>query len=91
VALIEGALNVFFNLAETAALTRVVSREQIPAATTLNEITLSTGSMLGPAFGGLIFAIGQGFAFLADAVSYRIFGVKTPPFRDGDETSSMKC
>jgi predicted MFS family arabinose efflux permease len=72
VALIEGALNVFFNLAETAALTRVVSREQIPAATTLNEFTLSTGSMLGPAFGGLIFAIGQGFAFLADAVSYGV-------------------
>lgn len=70
VALIEGSLNVFFNLAETAALTRVVSREQIPAATTLNEITLSTGSTLGPALGGLVFAFGQGFAFLLDAVSY---------------------
>jgi MFS family permease len=72
VALLEGALNVFFNLAETAALTRVVSREQIPSATTLNEVTLSTGSMLGPALGGLIFAIGQGFAFLVDAVSYAV-------------------
>ncbi len=70
VALLEGTLNVFFNLAETAALTRVVSREQIPSATTLNEVTLSTGSMLGPALGGLIFAIGQGFAFLVDAISY---------------------
>jgi MFS family permease len=72
VALLEGTLNVFFNLAETAALTRVVSREQIPSATTLNEITLSTGSMLGPALGGLIFAIGQGFAFLVDAISYAV-------------------
>lgn len=72
VALVEGTLNVFFNLAETAALTRVVSREQIPSATTLNEITLSTGSMLGPALGGLIFAIGQGFAFLVDAISYAV-------------------
>ncbi|HKT37583.1 MAG TPA: MFS transporter [Ktedonobacterales bacterium] len=72
VALLEGTLNVFFNLAETAALTRVVAREQIPTATTLNEITLSTGSMLGPAIGGLIFAIGQGFAFLVDAVSYAV-------------------
>lgn len=72
VALIEGSLNVFFNLAETAALTRVVSREQIPAATTLNEITLSTGSTLGPALGGLVFAFGQGFAFLLDAVSYAV-------------------
>jgi MFS family permease len=72
VALVEGALNVFFNLAETAALTRVVSREQIPAASTLNEITLSTGSMLGPALGGLIYAIGQGFAFLVDAASYAV-------------------
>ncbi|HKT36953.1 MAG TPA: MFS transporter [Ktedonobacterales bacterium] len=72
VALVDGALNVFFNLAETAALTRVVSREQIPSATALNELTLSTGSMLGPALGGLVFAIGQGFAFLADAISYAI-------------------
>ena len=72
VALVEGVLNVFYNLAETAALTRIVTREQIPAATTLNEVTLSTGSMLGPALGGLIFAIGQGFAFLADAISYAV-------------------
>ncbi len=72
VALVEGTLNVFFNLAETAALTRVVSREQIPAATTLNEVTLSTGSMLGPALGGAIFAVGQGFAFLVDAISYAV-------------------
>ena len=72
VALLEGVLNVFYNLAETAALTRIVTREQIPAATTLNEVTLSTGSMLGPALGGLIFAIGQGFAFLADAISYAV-------------------
>jgi MFS family permease len=72
VALVEGTLNVFFNLAETAALTRVVSREQIPAATSLNEVTLSTGSMLGPALGGLVFAIGQGLAFLVDALSYAV-------------------
>ena len=72
VALLEGVLNVFFNLAETAALTRVVTRDQVPAATTLNEVTLSTGSMLGPALGGLVFAIGQGFAFLADAISYAV-------------------
>ncbi|HEX9036032.1 MAG TPA: MFS transporter [Ktedonobacterales bacterium] len=72
VALLDGALNVFFNLAETAALTRVVSRDQIPAATALNELTLSVGSTLGPALGGLVFAIGQGFAFLADAISFAV-------------------
>jgi MFS family permease len=75
VALIEGALNVFFNLAETAALTRVVSREQIPDATSLNEIMLSLGSTLGPALGGLIFAIGQGLAFLTDAISYAVSAI----------------
>lgn len=70
VALVEGTLNVFFNLAETAALTHVVSRDQIPTATSLNEVTLSTGTMLGPALGGLVFALGQGLAFLVDALSY---------------------
>jgi predicted MFS family arabinose efflux permease len=75
VALIEGAFNAFFNLAETAALTRIVTREQIPAATALNEITLSVGTTLGPALGGLIFAFGRGAAFLADAVSFAVSAV----------------
>lgn len=75
VALIEGAFNAFFNLAETAALTRIVTREQIPTATALNEITLSVGTTLGPALGGLIFAIGRGAAFLADAISFAVSAV----------------
>jgi predicted MFS family arabinose efflux permease len=75
VALIEGAFNAFFNLAETAALTRIVTREQIPAATALNEITLSVGTTLGPALGGLIFAFGRGAAFLADAISFAVSAV----------------
>lgn len=72
VALIEGTLNVFFNLAETAALTRIVPREQFPAATALNEISLSAGTTLGPALGGLIFSLGRGVAFLADAISFAV-------------------
>ena len=39
VALIEGALFVFFGLAESAALPRVVAKTQLPAATAQNEVT----------------------------------------------------
>ena len=89
VALVEGTFNVFFNLAETAALTRVVTRDQIPAATSLDEVTLSTGSMLGPALGGLVFALGQGLAFLVDAVSYAVSGRLGPADSRGPERRAV--
>jgi len=72
VALVEGALNAFFNLAETAALTHVVPKEQIPDATAQNEVTLSTGSALGPALGGIVFGLGVALPFALDAISYAV-------------------
>ncbi len=72
VALVEGAFNAFFNLAETAALTHVVPKEQIPEATARNEVTLSTGSTLGPALGGIVFGLGVALPFALDAISYAV-------------------
>lgn len=68
--LVEGTLYVFFNLAETAALTRVVPREQLAAATARNETLLSTAVTLGPLFSGLVYSAGRALPFLADALSY---------------------
>jgi MFS family permease len=70
VALLEGTLNVFFNLANTAALTRVVPRPQLATATAVDEVTLSSGFMLGPALGGIAYAASAALPFLVDAVSY---------------------
>ena len=45
VSLIEGTLFVFFNLAEAACLPRVVSTEQLPAATAQNLATFYISSL----------------------------------------------
>lgn len=70
VALIEGMLYVFFDLAETAALPRIVSRSQLPAAMAQNGATFSASQLLGQPLGGLLFQLGQAIPFLADAISY---------------------
>jgi predicted MFS family arabinose efflux permease len=70
-AFIEGTLFVFFNIAEVAALSRVVPKNQLPAATAQNEIAFGTANLVGPPLGTTIYqALGQMFPFLLDSVSY---------------------
>lgn len=70
VALIEGTLFVFFNLAEVACLPRVVAKEQLPAATATNSATEGTSALVGPSLGGALFAFSSALPFVVDAVSY---------------------
>jgi MFS family permease len=70
ISLIEGSLFVFFNVAEAASLPRIVSTEQIPAATAQNQATEALSSLVGPPIGGFLFGVAQSLPFLADAVSY---------------------
>lgn len=70
VVLIEGTLNVFFDLAETAAVPRVVGKGQLPAAMSQNGATNSACSLLGQPLGGLLYQVGHTVPFLVDAVSY---------------------
>jgi predicted MFS family arabinose efflux permease len=70
VSVIEGTLNVFFGLAESAALPRVVAKSQLPAATAQNEVTGGIVTLLGPSLGGVLFGVARALPFLADAVSY---------------------
>ncbi|MFI5272605.1 MAG: MFS transporter [Ktedonobacterales bacterium] len=72
VALAEGALNVFFNLASTAALVRVASKQRIHLATAVDEVTNSTAFAIGPALGGALFGLGQALPFLGDSISYAL-------------------
>lgn len=71
-ALTEGALFVFFNLAEVACLPRVVTKEQLPAATAQNESTQGITALLSPLLGGALYGFRQALPFLADAVSYMV-------------------
>lgn len=69
-ALIEGSLFVAFNLAETAGLLSVISREQLPTAIAQYTAAEGTTSVLGPPLGGVLYSLGQGIPFLCDAISY---------------------
>jgi MFS family permease len=70
VSLLEGSLYVFFDLAETASLPRVVPREQLPAAISQNQVAFGITNLLGPPLGGVLYTFGRAVPFLTDALSY---------------------
>ncbi len=70
VALVEGTLFVFFNLAEVACLPRVVAKDQLPAATATNSATEGTSALVGPSLGGALYGISSVLPFAVDAISY---------------------
>jgi MFS family permease len=76
VALVTGTALVFFNIAQTAALTRVVSGEQLPRATALDRTADSVAALVGPGVGGVLISLarstltGAALAFLVDSLSY---------------------
>jgi len=71
VSLVEGSLFVFFNIAEVAALPRVVERAQLPQATAQNEAGFFTANIAGPPIGTVLFqAVGHVAPFVANAATY---------------------
>ncbi len=73
VALIEGTLFVFFNIADTAAMPRVVPKAQLPEATGQNHAAQATTGILGPSIGTVLYqTFGRAFPFLLDAISYAV-------------------
>lgn len=70
VSFIEGTLFIFFGLAETASLPRVVPKAQLPAAIAQGEATYAAASLVGPSLGGALFGLGRALPFVVDAVSY---------------------
>jgi predicted MFS family arabinose efflux permease len=72
-AFIEGSFFVFFNIAEVAALPRVVPKDQLPQAAAQNEAAFAGAYIIGPSFGTLLFqTLGRASPFVADAVSYLV-------------------
>ena len=71
VAVLEGALHVFFNIAETAALPRVVPLAQLPQATGQNQAGFAAALIVGPALGTALYqAAGRAFPFVVDVVAH---------------------
>ncbi len=70
-AFVEGTFFVFFNIAEVAALPRVVPKEQLPQASAQNEAAFATAHIVGPSVGTLLYqGLGRAAPFVADAISY---------------------
>ena len=73
VALVEGSLFVFFNIAEVAALPRVVAPEQLPQASAQNEAAFGIANILGPSLGTSLYQVfGRAVPFVGNAVTYAV-------------------
>lgn len=73
VTFVEGSLFVFFNIAEVAALPRVVPAVQLPQAAAQNEAGFGAANILGPPLGTVLYqAFGRSVPFIADAVTYLV-------------------
>lgn len=72
VAVVEGTLMVFYNLAEVAALPRVVARPHLPQASALNQAGFAVAGIAGPALGTTLYQVSRALPFAADALSYAI-------------------
>jgi MFS family permease len=70
VAFVEGALFVFFQLAESAALPHVVHRSQLSSALAQNQAREYGAELVGQPVGGVLFGIGRVLPFLFSAVAY---------------------
>jgi MFS family permease len=72
IALVDGAANVLFDPAATAALPVIVADEQLEQAWAASEGRSYAASLAGPAIGGALFGLGSAIPFLGDAVSYLV-------------------
>jgi MFS family permease len=83
VALVEGTMFAFFNVAELGALRSVVPVPELPAAAAVEQARVSAVILGGPPLGGFLFGIGRALPFLVDAVSYTfslvsVLAMRTP-------------
>ena len=73
VAAAHGTLGVFFNIAETAALPRVVAKPQLPQAVAQNQVGYASSVIAGPALGTWLYqSFGRALPFVVDAASYLV-------------------
>ena len=70
-ALVQGVLNAFDNPARRAFVVEMVPAEDLPNAVSLNSAVMVGSRVVGPAAAGaLVLAVGYGWAFVIDGLSY---------------------
>lgn len=97
VAFLEGAMYVFFNIAELGALRSVVATSQLPTAAAAEQARYASVTLVAPTLGGVLFGIGRALPFLADVCSYAfslgsLLAIRTP-FQEerGREDSPLRA
>ncbi|MEO6014231.1 MAG: MFS transporter [Devosia sp.] len=81
VSFLEGSCGVFFRLAETSALTRIVPNRHFPRAIAQQQLQYSLGAILGPPLGAIFFSTARLLPFIVDAGSYAISCLTTGAIR----------
>ncbi len=71
-AFLEGTLLIVFDLAKTAAVSQVATREQLLTAVAQDEFVEGTTALFGPSLSGALYTVSAMFPFITDAVSYFI-------------------
>src|SRR5579863_2646757 len=64
-----GAISLFYELAQFAALAWIVPKSQLPTAVVQNEVIVGSSALVGPALGSLLFSITRLLPFVTDALS----------------------
>ena len=100
VALVQGIAQTFSNIAQVAALPRLVRREQITAAQALNTSSLGVAALIGPGLGGVLVGLGRDtadgatHAYLLDActaiVSVAMLATIRRPLQDARVPSARR-
>src|SRR5579859_2871802 len=72
VSFVVGTFFTFYELAELAAITRLVPKADLSTAVAQNEAVFSGVSLLAPSLGGLLLSAGYIFPFVADVISYLV-------------------
>ena len=67
-----GTFSTFYQPARLGALTRIITKEQMPTVVAQNEGIYSTVSLLAPSLAGFLFSLKQLLPFVTDACSYLI-------------------
>jgi MFS family permease len=96
VAFVDGAMHVFFNIAEIGAVRSVVPKPQLQRAFATEQARLNGVYLLGPPLGGLLFGLGRALPFLVDSISYAfstgtLIAMRTPfqEVREQPESGSV--
>jgi MFS family permease len=76
VAFLEGTLFVFFNIAEVAALPRVVETRKLPEATAQNQAAFGVAGIAGPSIGTFLYqSLSRAAPFVFNALSYTVSAI----------------